>query len=132
MRLRWDLFIIVLSVYQAIIIPMEITFGIDGFDAFRSPYKITLDSLIDVVFFIDIIFRFRTTFIDPISGEEIMDSLLITKRYLFSTNFIIDILSTLPINVFIEDGPILFELLGLLKILRVFRISSVIMNANTS
>ena len=111
---------------------MEISFGLDGFDTFNSPYKITLDSLIDVVFFIDIIFRFRTTFIDPISGEEIMDSLLITKRYIFSSNFVQDILSTLPINVFVEDGPIILELLGLLKILRVFRISSVIMNANTS
>jgi hypothetical protein len=111
---------------------MEISFGLDGFDTFNSPYKITLDSLIDVVFFIDIIFRFRTTYIDPISGEEIMDSLLITKRYIFSSNFVQDILSTLPINVFVEDGPIILELLGLLKILRVFRISSVIMNANTS
>lgn len=79
----------------------------------------------------DIIFRFRTTYIDPISGEEVMDSMLISMRYLKSSNFILDVLSTIPFNEFFGGGtPV--QILGILKLLRFFRISSVIMNLNNS
>ena len=127
-RLQWDLLIIVLSIYQAISIPIDIAFQPD---IFNSPSFKTLDSLIDLIFMTDIVFRFRTTYIDPVSGEEVMDSMLISKRYLFSTNFIIDVLSTVPIAD-LTGGSFLLQLLGLLKLLRVQRISEVIMNLNNS
>jgi len=127
-RLQWDLLIIVLSIYQAIAIPLDMTFSPDEFN---SPFVKTVDSLIDLVFVIDIIFRFRTTYIDPISGEEVMDSMLISRRYLKSSNFYIDVLSTVPLDD-LFGGGILLQLFGLLKLLRVQRISSVIMNLNTS
>jgi len=54
--------IIVLAIYQAITIPISISFNPDEFN---SPWVKTLDSLIDIVFIIDIILNFRTTYIDP-------------------------------------------------------------------
>ena len=84
------------------------------------------------MFIIDIIFRFRTTYIDPISGEEVMDSYLISMRYLKSYNFYIDVLSTIPFDDLFQGDNILLQMLGLLKLLRILRISSVIMNLNTS
>lgn len=57
--------------------------------------------------------------------------MLISKRYLKSYNFYIDVLSTIPMEDFFGGGLFL-QLFGLLKLLRVFRISSVIMNLNTS
>ena len=36
-----------------------------------------MDSIIDLIFIMDIIFRFRTTYIDQVSGEEVVDTYLI-------------------------------------------------------
>ena len=79
MRLSWDFLIIILSVYQAISIPIAISFEPDEFN---NPVFRTFDSLIDLIFLSDIMLRFRTTYIDPISGEEVIDSFLIAKKYL--------------------------------------------------
>lgn len=87
--------------------------------------------MIDLVFTIDILFRFRTTFIDPISGEEVTDSRQIAKKYVTNAQFYIDVLSTVPWDD-LFGGGILMQSFGLLKLMRVTRISSVIMNLNTS
>ena len=127
-RLQWDLLIIIMSVFQAVAIPLSISFKSDFFN---SPLIRTINSVIDLVFITDIIFRFRTTYIDPVSGEEVMDSKLISMKYLKSSNFYIDVLSTIPFDDFFGGG-ILVQILGVLKLLRIPRISSVIMNLNTS
>ena len=74
--------IIILAIYQAIIIPFNISFQPDELN---SPYIRTMDSLIDMVFMLDIILRFRTTYIDQISGEEVVDTKLIGMRYMKSS-----------------------------------------------
>ena len=51
-----------------------------------------------MVFALDIILRFRTTYIDSVSGEEIVDSYLIGNRYLSSSEFFFDIISTIPFD----------------------------------
>ena len=73
-RLQWDLMIIVLAVYQALTIPISITFDPDELN---SPVIKTVDSLIDLVFIVDIVLNFRTTYIDPNNGEEVFDPFLI-------------------------------------------------------
>jgi hypothetical protein len=91
----------------------------------------TVDSLIDIVFIVDIILNFRTTFIDPVNGEEILDTKLISINYITDIRFYIDILSTVPLEDFFGGGN-LVRFLGVLKILRLTRISNVILNLNTS
>lgn len=120
-RLAWDLLIIVFSIYQSFTIPIELSFGPDFFNRVEMR---TLDSFIDLVFTLDIIFRFRSTYIDPISGEEVIDFYLISQRYLFSYQFVIDVISTVPINDIAggENGNAVLEFIGLLKIFRIFRI----------
>lgn len=44
-----------------------------------------MDSLIDMIFALDIILRFRTTYIDQVSGEEVTDTYMIGMRYLKSS-----------------------------------------------
>ena len=94
----------------------------------------TFDSFIDLVYYLDIIIRFRTTYIDPISGEEIVDSYLISMRYLLSFQFIIDVVSSAPADDLFggEDRNPYLQVLGLLKLLRILRIGTVIMNLNVS
>ena len=91
----------------------------------------TLNSLIDLVFMFDIILRFRTTYIDSISGEEVMDSMLIAKKYVTSATFVIDVLSTVPLDDFTGGESQFLRLLGLLKLIRILRMNSVILNLNS-
>jgi hypothetical protein len=69
-RLRWDFIIIFLAVYQGITIPIAISYDPDRLN---SPFYKTLDSLIDLIFLIDIVLNFRTTYIDSVTGEEVLD-----------------------------------------------------------
>jgi hypothetical protein len=85
---------------------------------------------------LDIVFRFRTSYIDPISGEEVLDSFLIARRYVTGMSFYFDVISTIPFDDWFTDsknssGSVL-QFLGLFKIGRIVRISNVIMNLNTS
>jgi len=57
-----------------------------------------MDSLIDMIFMLDIILRFRTTYIDQVSGEEVVDTYLIGTRYMKSSQFFFDIISTVPFD----------------------------------
>jgi hypothetical protein len=56
------------------------------------------DSCIDVIFFLDIILNFHTTFVSP-TGEVISDPKLIRLNY-FKSWFIVDLLSCLPYDIF--------------------------------
>jgi hypothetical protein len=132
-RRNWDFLIIALSIYQAIVIPFNLSFTPDEVN---SPFFKTCDSIIDIIFMVDIVFRFRTSYIDPISGEEVLDSFLIARRYVTGMSFYFDVISTVPFDDWFGDSasssgsPLQF--LGLFKIGRIVRISNVIMNLNTS
>lgn len=112
--------------YQAISIPLTISFNPD---VFGHPAVKTLDSLVDLIFALDIVFRFRTTYIDPVSGEEVLDVKKIMIHYIKSSNFYFDVISTFPFDDFISNDGI-FPFLGLFKLIRVWRIGVVISNMN--
>ena len=78
-RLRWDLIVISLAVYQAMTIPISISYDPD---IFNSPVTKTLDSLIDLVFVMDIILNFRTSYIEASNGEEVLDPSMVASKYL--------------------------------------------------
>jgi hypothetical protein len=58
-RINWDLFIIILAIYNAIQLPMDIAFPLE---IFQTPSWTLVDSIIDASFLLDIIISFRTTF----------------------------------------------------------------------
>ena len=101
-RSKWDFFIIFLAIYNSFSIPLKLAF---------NPYVLNLtaflvlDASVDLVFLIDIIFTFRTTFLDPKLGEEVIDPYLIAKEYLrvgldklLEGSFYLDLISSLPLN----------------------------------
>ena len=59
---------------------------------------LVIDSVVDVVFFIDIMLNFHMTFVGP-EGEVVSDPAIIRINYLKSW-FVIDLLSCLPYDVF--------------------------------
>jgi hypothetical protein len=75
-----------------------------------------------LVFAVDIGINFNMSFFNS-DGEEINDRLSIAKNYL-ANNFIIDLLSTCPFEYFTKNA--LLNLFGLLKIIRLSRISQLI------
>jgi len=59
---------------------------------------LVIDSIVDVVFFLDIVLNFHTTYVSQ-TGEVISDPKLIRLNYLKSW-FLIDLLSCLPYDIF--------------------------------
>ena len=94
----WDLFIIILAVYNCFQIPFQL--------AFEPPFLYssgfsTVNSIIDVMFVCDILIAFRTTYFDIISGEEIFSGRKTAVEYLRS-RFLIDFVSTVPLDTISE------------------------------
>jgi len=102
------------------------------------------DTGVDVIFIIDIVLGFFTTYFNTGSGDEIWSPKHIAKRYLIES-FLIDFLSTLPValgpmvEVATSSDPVkravlgrLVGILGMFKIVRVRRISKMISNLNQS
>ena len=91
----WDWLILMLTFYTAITVPYNSAFRSKTMD--QVPLLV-IDSIVDVVFFIDIVLNFHTTFVGA-SGEVISDPKIIRMNYLKSW-FVIDLLSCLPYDVF--------------------------------
>ena len=133
LRTGWDLFVIILAIYNAILIPLNISFSPPDF---TSPAFQIVDAVVDLLFLFDIVFTFRTTYLDPERGEEITDPYEIAYNYVKRGNFWLDLLSSLPFSdilSFNDWGSTLntiLDLLGLFKLLRIFRISKFIRNLN--
>lgn len=91
----WDWFILFLTFYTAVMVPANVAFHSKSLD--NVPI-IILDSFVDMIFFVDLIFSFHTTVVGT-SREVIADARAIRIKYLKSW-FIIDLLSCLPYDVF--------------------------------
>ena len=130
-RTGWDLFVMVLATFNVFQIPFNV--------AFEPPFMDTLyfeiiNGSIDFLFLVDIIVSFRTTSIDPTSGDEVTDPMEIARRY-FKGRFWIDALATVPFDklgeVIVRENSILaLQLFGLLKLVRVLRLGRLIAYLN--
>lgn len=125
-KLYWDMIIIVLALYFSIIIPVEIAFNPI---IMNMAGELTVESVINMVFTIDIILTFRMTYVSTVSGDEIFDVKKIAKNYLMNPRLTLDILSSIPFNAINPTGKIL-PLFSMLKLIRVGRITQVIRNLN--
>jgi len=91
-----------------------------------------LAAVIDVIFFLDMLVNFRTSFIDD-SGDEISEPCRIAKEYL-KFYFWIDFLATVPMDSILEaihqrEDPI-YEMFGLFKFGRLFKLKKIIQYLN--
>lgn len=93
-KLRWDLLIMILAVFNCITIPFKVAFKPPSMDTkeFRSS-----NSIIDCVFLLDILVSFRTATIS-IEGKEITTPREIASHYL-KGQFWIDLLATIPFDL---------------------------------
>lgn len=91
----WDWIILLLTFYTSVFVPFNVAFKSKSIDDIPL---LVADSIVDVVFFLDIILNFHTTFVSQ-TGEVISDPKLIRLNYIKSW-FVIDLLSCLPYDIF--------------------------------
>ncbi|EQC30613.1 hypothetical protein SDRG_11668 [Saprolegnia diclina VS20] len=122
-KLRWDIFLGVLIMYNVMNIPFQFTFqgGFVGDDT-RSPSVIVFDYIVDVLFGIDMVLTFRTAYIDD-DGQVEASPKYIATRYL-AWWFWIDWISTFPFALIADavtsTGP--FQNLKLIRFVRLTRL----------
>ena len=131
-KTKWDLIIIFLAIYNSFQIPFEIAF--DPVDM-KLPAFYVLNSCIDLVFLLDIIVNFRTTFYDIETGDEVFDSKRTGKMYL-KGRFTVDLLSTIPFDnialIFTSSSSPILQLFSLLKLVRISRLGRIIERMNVT
>ena len=101
---RWSYFLMLLGLYEAMYVPLQLSFEEprDPFGRFRLPaLQYAVQCLIDICFIVDIAVRFRTMYVSRADegNELITDRRKIAHRYLHGY-FTIDLLSVVPIDVF--------------------------------
>lgn len=98
-----------------------------------------MNNCIDFCFFIDIVLTFNTSFIHPMTGDEILTHKAIAYNYI-SGQFLIDLVSTIPLEEFItifnpnidKKNAETFVLFSCLKLIRILRLSRLINLSNSS
>lgn len=69
-KVYFEVFVIILAIYNCFAIPLEICLQ----PAIMETKEFTiLNSVIDFIFLLDIFVQFKTTYYDPLSGDEIFD-----------------------------------------------------------
>lgn len=81
--------------------------------------------------------NFITSYINVASGNEIYDMKLIADNYIFSEIFVIDMLSTFPLDEWFaylgyDNLTNFLKILGMLKMQRIRRLTKIIMNLTCS
>tara|TARA_B110000285_G_C14981699_1_gene541721 strand:- start:437 stop:985 length:549 start_codon:yes stop_codon:yes gene_type:complete len=132
-KTKWDIFIIVLALYNCIVLPLELAI-LPPFMEDNYTFEV-VNRVIDVIYFIDIILSFRTTYVNPMTGDEVYDAKKISLRYIYGT-FWPDIISTVPFDAMLMglDKNFLgtkinakrFALLSCLKLIKILRLARII------
>ena len=93
-RLIWDWLILLIVAYIAITVPFNVAFKIHD----RYYAMFTIDIFFEVVFVVDILINFRTTYIDVESGRLISQPSKVAIHYLKGW-FFVDLLAALPFEL---------------------------------
>jgi hypothetical protein len=93
-KARWNWLILALTFYTAVMVPYNAAFQTKTIE--QQALLIT-DSVVDVVFLVDIFINFHSTFVGS-AGEVVSDPRVIRINY-FKTWFFIDLLSCLPYDL---------------------------------
>eukprot|EP00347_Sterkiella_histriomuscorum_P005402 403356751 len=130
-RMRWDLLVILLTLYNCLAIPFNVAFS-DRIE--DTVLQQVADRVIDVIFVFDLLLNFRTTYVNTKTTLEIISGKQIVINYVFKGRFFIDVLSVIPFELLISEQQIeeaggnkkQFKLFGLLKLIRLLRLGRII------
>ena len=123
---RWDLLMIILLLYTAVVTPFEVAFLSE-----TVPEGLfAINRLVDMCFFADIVINFCLAYEMPDEGLWIVTHSRIAGRYMRSW-FVIDVVSTIPFDMFVAvapaagvdaDSAAAMSNLKVLRVVRLFRL----------
>ncbi|XP_035477169.2 potassium voltage-gated channel subfamily H member 8 isoform X2 [Scophthalmus maximus] len=114
----WDWLILLATFYVAVTVPYNVCFIGDDDEMTRS--TTVSDIAVEILFIIDIVFNFRTTYVSK-SGQVIFDARQICIHYL-TTWFIIDLVAALPFDLLYAFKVSVVSVVHLLKTVRLLRL----------
>ena len=95
-KFYWSIFIILLAVYNAIALPLQIAF-IEVQNTYDTTIGLeVLEILVDVFFILDMVVVFLSAYIDTADGETIQSPKKIARNYL-KNGFWTDFISSTPL-----------------------------------
>lgn len=117
LKFTWDFIVAVWVLYFVLFVPYRLSFNVEGF--------FIMDTIGDIVFCMDILVLFRTSYYDKETRDVVTDWKRISKEYLKSW-FIVDLISALPFDHIIASSSDShrkdsIRSLKLLRVLRLFR-----------
>ena len=128
-KVVWDWIILGLTFYTVVMVPfnLAVNSSLDNEDI----SLFVLDSTVDVIFFIDIVINFHTSFVGP-DGSVIVEEAKIRQHYLRS-GFLIDLMACLPYDLLLNAVDTAFgsqdggysNIFSILKVMRLFRLGRV-------
>ena len=127
-KIKWDIFVIILSIWNAIQIPMAFAYP-EAFEN-RAVYTYS-DYIIDFCFIFDIIVNFRSCYIDSRNDELIEEPKKIASNYL-KGRFWVDLVASCNFDlIFLILAPDMGEnaftsLFGMLKLVRLLRLGRMV------
>lgn len=95
-RVRWDICIMTLAVYNCISVPYQLAFTQHHRELAVSDI---IDLSIDFFFVIDIFLNFRTSYIDFRTGAEVLNRTRIASHYAKTGKLLVDIAACAPISL---------------------------------
>lgn len=115
-----------LATINSILVPLELSF--DEIEWFDGILYLLIDLAIDLVFLIDMILMFMTSFRNKF-GEEVKDQEKIIIHYVKKTRFFFDFFSLLGTIIFTSWMPSM-KIFKFFKIVRILRVKSFIQHLN--
>ncbi|XP_020488283.2 potassium voltage-gated channel subfamily H member 4a [Labrus bergylta] len=120
----WDWLILLATFYVAVAVPYDICFVShvqgNGHDSLISRSTIGTDIAVEMLFILDIILNFRTTFVSQ-SGQVVYDARSIYLHYC-TTWFFVDLIAALPFDLLYVFNITVTSLVHLLKTVRLLRL----------
>ena len=99
-RMYWDLLIILFALYNCVMIPLNVAFNVELEENLPDGIGV-FEKIIDVLFILDIVLNFRTTFINTKTNIEVVCPRRISSNYVNSIRFPVDVLASIPFDYFI-------------------------------
>uniref|UniRef100_A0A8C7PDZ0 Voltage-gated delayed rectifier potassium channel KCNH4 n=1 Tax=Oncorhynchus mykiss TaxID=8022 RepID=A0A8C7PDZ0_ONCMY len=116
----WDWLILLATFYVAVTVPFNVCFVSHQDDDCDSRSTIASDIAVEMLFILDIILNFRTTFVSQ-SGQVVYDARSIYLHYC-GTWFFIDLFAALPFDLLYAFNITVTSLVHLLKTVRLLRL----------
>uniref|UniRef100_A0A7M4DZK2 Potassium voltage-gated channel subfamily H member 6 n=1 Tax=Crocodylus porosus TaxID=8502 RepID=A0A7M4DZK2_CROPO len=128
----WDWLILLLVIYTAIFTPYSAAFLLneageppETCGSYCSPLSV-VDLIVDIMFIIDILINFRTTYVN--SNEEVVSHPAKIATHYFKGWFLIDMVAAIPFDLLIfgsgsEETTTLIGLLKTARLLRLVRVA---------